>query len=130
METVNATSTQQVGTPLWMAPEVVLGDSYGSECDVFSFAIIMWETLMEKLPYNKQKTLANIQVKVANDPNFRPTVPSQEEIEGSDASLKEIESKNEFIEFMKKSWQHDPKARPKFEEIVDFFASLLKKMKN
>ena len=129
METANATSTQQVGTPLWMAPEVVQGGGYGSECDIYSYSIIMYEILMEKLPYGEQNTLANIQFKVAQDPNFRPTVPSQEEIEGSNASLKEIESKKEYIELMKKSWRHDPKARPKFEEIVDTFGSLLKKMK-
>ena len=46
-----------------------------------------------------------------------------------DTPLKELESKKEFLELMKNSWQHDPKARPKFEEIVDILASLLKKMK-
>jgi Janus kinase 2 len=29
----------QVGTPMFIAPEIVKGDHYGTACDVFSFAM-------------------------------------------------------------------------------------------
>jgi serine/threonine protein kinase len=50
----------------------------------------------------------NIELKVANDPNFRPKIP-----------IKIIENKKffEFIELMKKCWLHDPNERPGFNEI-------------
>ena len=119
IELANATNTQSVGTPLWMAPEVASGSGYGSECDVYSFAIIMYEIMFEKLPYSEQMLLASIQFKVAQDPNFRPTLPSEQELESQDITEEERESKKRFIELMKQCWQHSPQERPKFEEIVD-----------
>ena len=37
--------TGQAGSLPYMAPEVVLGKTYDSKCDVFSFAILLWEML-------------------------------------------------------------------------------------
>jgi serine/threonine protein kinase len=33
----------QVGTPAWMAPEVLRGETYTHEADVYSFGVIIWE---------------------------------------------------------------------------------------
>jgi serine/threonine protein kinase len=41
--------TAQRGTFQWMAPEVILGQSYGEPADVYSFGIIMWECVARKL---------------------------------------------------------------------------------
>ena len=46
---MNNMMTASVGTPLWMAPEVTLGQDYGPSCDVYSFAMIMYELLSEQL---------------------------------------------------------------------------------
>lgn len=32
-----------IGTPFYMAPEVLVGDMYELPADIFSFAIMMWE---------------------------------------------------------------------------------------
>ena len=37
--------TGQAGSLPYMAPEVVLSKTYDSKCDVFSFAILLWEIL-------------------------------------------------------------------------------------
>jgi mitogen-activated protein kinase kinase kinase 7 len=34
-----------------MAPEVFMGQKYNEKCDVFSWAIVLWEVLARKLPY-------------------------------------------------------------------------------
>ena len=36
----------QAGTTPWMAPEYLEGKDFTEKCDVFSFAIVMWEILM------------------------------------------------------------------------------------
>jgi hypothetical protein len=51
----------------------------------------------------------NIELKVANDPNFRPKIP---------ISFSEDKHFSEFIELMKRSWSHSPKDRPSFNEIT------------
>lgn len=44
--------TNQVGTKYYMAPEVILGNSYGFKADVFSFGMILYELYSGKHPYS------------------------------------------------------------------------------
>lgn len=44
------------GTPFWMAPEVFKSKNYTEKCDVFSWAIILWEVLTRRVPYNTENT--------------------------------------------------------------------------
>ncbi|EGD79954.1 TKL/DICTY4 protein kinase [Salpingoeca rosetta] len=44
------TMTAGVGTPLYMAPEVLLGDKYNAKADVFSFGVLMWEVATQRVP--------------------------------------------------------------------------------
>jgi len=39
-----------VGTNEWMAPEVAAGDTYDSSCDVFSYAMVIYELLTREEP--------------------------------------------------------------------------------
>ena len=123
--------TQAVGTPLWMAPEVLKGTNYGKECDVFSFAIIMYEVLVEKKPYFDQNQKGNaLHFLVAQNPDFRPTIP-QEIIENhQDLSPQIHQSQMEYIEMMKRGWKHQAEERPKFEEIVDKLEKMTKDLIN
>jgi serine/threonine protein kinase len=117
-----------------MAPEVILTNNYDQKCDVFSFAIMMFQILTKKIDNiyqgvdnkknenekiielkevnnnsNINSNITNIELKVANDPNFRPIIPKQFE----------NKKKNiEFIDLMKKCWNHQPKERPSFNEIT------------
>ena len=43
--------TGQTGTTQWMAPEVLNNDKYGTEADVYSFGVIMWECLTRECPF-------------------------------------------------------------------------------
>ncbi|RLN27446.1 hypothetical protein BBJ28_00015834 [Nothophytophthora sp. Chile5] len=54
-ERVDATMTAGVGTSLWMAPEVMLGERYDDKADVFSFGVVLSELDMHSLPYSFAK---------------------------------------------------------------------------
>jgi serine/threonine protein kinase len=43
-----ATSVQ---TPLWMAPEMLLGKPFDEKADVYSFGIILWQLLTREEPF-------------------------------------------------------------------------------
>lgn len=45
----------QVGTPLWMAPEVMNDEPYGSPADVYSFGLVLYELGSKEIPF-KDKT--------------------------------------------------------------------------
>lgn len=43
--------TGNIGSPLWMAPEVALSKKYGLPADIYSFAYILWELTTLETPF-------------------------------------------------------------------------------
>lgn len=98
-----------------MAPEVSRGELYTSKCDVYSFAIIMYEVLFNTVrPYGA--TYVNIENIVAKDPAFRPALPLPKA-----NSEKEIQ----IYKLVKWCWDDDANTRPSFDEICPHLERLL-----
>lgn len=125
----NSQMTSFVGSPLWMAPEVVRGEAYNSSCDVYSFGIVMWEVLTEGNPYDEQLKkipASQIPYKVATDKDFRPILPDIESLlEGNQNLQYEAKSLNEYTELMQRCWTHEPSSRPTFTEVVQQLKQLV-----
>ncbi|KAK1928667.1 Dual specificity protein kinase shkD [Phytophthora citrophthora] len=51
-ERLDHTMTAGVGTSLWMAPEVMLGEKYDEKADIFSFGVVLSELDVHTLPYS------------------------------------------------------------------------------
>jgi serine/threonine protein kinase len=76
-QTLDQQQQTQVGTPLWTAPEVIMGEKYTAKADVFSYGIVLTELLTRKIPYEELtegKTAFSIMLKVANE-GLRPSIP-------------------------------------------------------
>lgn len=57
----SASMTTGVGTPLWMAPELIAqATDYGGEVDVYSFGIVLWELLTRATPWESEITCRGI----------------------------------------------------------------------
>ncbi|KAI9985975.1 hypothetical protein PInf_024766 [Phytophthora infestans] len=54
-ERVDRAMTADVGTSLWMAPEVMIGNAYDEKADMFSFGVVLSELSMHSLPYSHAK---------------------------------------------------------------------------
>ena len=69
----------RVGTPQWMAPEVLRGDDYSFSADLYSFGVIVWEMVHRIAPFKNMHQAAIIcQVPgtLTDDPNIPPIQPS------------------------------------------------------
>jgi len=92
------------GTPPWMAPELLRGDSQNTTAsDVYAFGIILYEVYARKEPYEGED-LATI-IKGVVDPriNKRPPVPQA--------------CPPKIGELMRECLEPNPQARPSFDEI-------------
>ena len=94
------------GTYRWMAPEIVRDPNarINKKCDVYSYAMVLYELVTLKLPFHDAPTDQMAMVDAVT--GKRPSLP---------------ESDSECAPFLRclitACWDADPKTRPSFEEI-------------
>jgi surface protein len=106
----NSTNSHQsqrgsgVGTMGWTAPEVIdEGSSAVSlKADVYSFAIVMWECITQKIPWDGK-----------TDGQIIKAIIKEQRPDVSDDMNKDLRA------LMESCWSEDPKDRPHFDEIVE-----------
>lgn len=107
-----ASSSRSVlmGTPGFVAPEVLAGSSAGFPSDVYSFAMVCYEVVSRgRVPFAEQPNVAAMLYKVAVE-HARPARP-----EGvTDAVWGLIE----------RCWAHEPAVRPNFVQVRDELARI------
>ena len=103
------TLTGSVGTPLWMAPELMGSIDprhYGKEVDVYSFGIVLWELMMRLTPWEEEVTAKGIRffeaLQKAVLGGVRPRLPPSTDFS------------QEYVLLMQQCWQTDPAGRPTF----------------
>ncbi|OHT01385.1 TKL family protein kinase [Tritrichomonas foetus] len=95
--------TGLIGTAHWMAPEVLMSTpTYDEKVDVYSFAIILWELLTGKVPYDDMST-ANIAIHVVEQ-GLRPQLPDNTPI-----AIRDL---------ITKCWNSDPNKRPSMSSVL------------
>ena len=96
-----------VGTPVYMAPEILLNRKYSESCDVYSFGIMMGEIFLGKKPYSSQESndllQAQLLYKICNE-GLRPSTS------GLPPALKQL-----AIE----CWNGEPQQRPSMSEVLN-----------
>ena len=104
--TSDETMTNNIGTPHWMAPELLGQDgTYDMKVDVYAYAILLWEICSSSVPYKGIAPAQVIARVIIND--MRPPVP-----ENATPALKQL---------IVSAWQRDPTKRPTFVDIVNQF---------
>lgn len=105
--------TCQVGTLHWMAPEVFAGHDYDESCDVYSYAMVMFEALCQEVPFED------------TDPGLIGQLTSK----GVRPNLERVpkDCPKQLKELMMVCWSQDSKKRPKFDKIVEFLFNLIGK---
>jgi tRNA A-37 threonylcarbamoyl transferase component Bud32 len=108
-EDMAMTMTKGMGTPLWMAPEVVKAQgegqkiTYDEKVDVYSYGIILSELINRDAPFSE----------IENTFKVVPYV-----LEGGRPEIKETAPVS-FIALMKQCWAQRAADRPEMEEVVN-----------
>eukprot|EP01102_Stenamoeba_stenopodia_P005500 TRINITY_DN1622_c0_g2_i2.p1 TRINITY_DN1622_c0_g2~~TRINITY_DN1622_c0_g2_i2.p1 ORF type:complete len:1266 (-),score=432.26 TRINITY_DN1622_c0_g2_i2:37-3834(-) len=93
-----------VGSPYYMAPEVLVDKEYDEKADVYAFAVTVWEVLTQDEPYKDEFQTFEELVEAITIDNQRPKMPSW-----FSPSLRA---------FLENSWSDIPERRPPFEYIL------------
>ncbi|KAG9441370.1 hypothetical protein H6P81_017224 [Aristolochia fimbriata] len=115
-ETLTEMMTAETGTYRWMAPELYStvtlrhGDKkhYNHKVDAYSFAIVLWELLHNKMPF---EGMSNLQAAYAAA--FKNVRPSAENLP------------EELTLILTSCWKEDPDSRPNFSQIVQMLLDYL-----
>jgi len=105
MEATDGVMTGETGSYRWSAPEVLRREHYTHKADVFSYAIVSWEVVTSRVPYEGLKPvetamLVGVQGARPNPLQVKPSCPQ------------------ELIDLIELMWSEDPDQRPDFAEIV------------
>lgn len=103
---LDMTQTQGVGTPLWMAPEILAGEAYDLRCDIYSYGIVLWEIATHDIPWrhlaDTLRTLEDLRTHVLA--NKRPPLS--------------MHVPDAYRALVVCCWDADPARRPPFSSVV------------
>ena len=100
------TMTGQIGTPLYMAPELLEGEEhYGPGVDVYAFSMLAFEIVTCEVPFKELGNISPFSLGVKVTSGYRPRIP------------KGVTSK--MASLLKRCWSQKAEERPSFDEIYE-----------
>jgi serine/threonine protein kinase len=114
---VNSIMTSGGGlNPRWLAPEVLSGDNCNVASDVYSFAMVMWEILTRRLPWEGKSPWSVVGDVQRGE---RPPIDLDTiEIDDQGTNREKDTSVMEYIEIMEACWKQNPDDRPDFAYVA------------
>ncbi|KAF2908341.1 hypothetical protein DAI22_12g177800 [Oryza sativa Japonica Group] len=101
-ETFLTTKTGK-GTPQWMAPEVLRNEPSDEKSDVYSYGVILWELVTQKIPWENLNSMQVIGA--VGFMNHRLEIPS--------------ETDPQWTSLILSCWETDSQLRPSFQQLLE-----------
>lgn len=119
-ETEKLQDTDSVpGTPLWMAPEVLMGKPFDASSDVYSFGIVLWEMLTKEEVYPEFTSFGAFKRAICYK-HHRPTIPPNTEVPFFFFCVRvlAVRFQASLAALMERCWHREAGQRPTFQEII------------
>ncbi|EDW28169.1 GL27129 [Drosophila persimilis] len=101
------------GTAAYMAPEVILGKRYTDKCDVYSWAVMLWELMSRRPPFSHME-----------NPNFIAVMLATGCGEHPDMDAVRSDCPQTIRELIRRCWCFKPEQRPSMQQAVKFLNEL------
>ena len=106
--------TQEVGTPVYMAPEVFIDQKeYSEKCDTYSWALSFWRCFMEERPFNDCPDRATLNVEKRKSERSLAIIPESSEFP------------SEMNAIIQECYSHDSASRPSMTNVVKRLEKIL-----
>lgn len=110
LDSIPSVSSRHGYTPRWTAPEVLREEKYGTESDIFSFSMVMYEVFTGAVPYHgSTNAMAMWCTMEGKRPSSRPVHPVFTE---------------ELWSLMQRCWAQSPSSRPDVSEVLGILLTL------
>ncbi|KAM0876668.1 hypothetical protein ACQ4PT_036026 [Festuca glaucescens] len=96
--------------PQWMAPEVLRSEPSNEKSDVYSYGVVLWELVAQKIPWDTLNTMQVIGAVGFMDQRLE--IPSNTD--------------PEWASIIESCWDSDPQRRPSFRELLERLQELQK----
>ena len=110
----------KVGTPHWMAPEILRDEQYTEASDVYSFGVILWELITGEIPH-RGRSVPQIVGSVGYH-GEKLKLPLSQRVDRED----HLVSQKYLRKIINKCTQHDCSQRPSFLAILAYIDQLEK----
>lgn len=100
--------TLGIGTPIYMAPEIIDNPHYSNKIDVYAYSIVLYQLLTFQRPYSDKKNITAFSLFSDVQKGIRPTI-------------REREINDSYLNLIERCWSGDPDRRPTFIQILKEF---------
>ncbi|GMF44189.1 unnamed protein product [Phytophthora fragariaefolia] len=111
-ERIDETMTAGLGTSMWMAPEIMLGNPYDEMADMFSFGVVLSELSTHLTPYANARLRTGLDLPMARTVILQHVAAGKLSVEFSEAGPQSM------VELGRACISMDPKDRPTAAEAL------------
>jgi serine/threonine protein kinase len=97
--------TKLIGTPQWMAPEIVKNEGYNEKVDIYSYGVVLWEMLTGEIPFAGQSPFQIVYALTVDTMPF--TFPE--------------DAPEALVQLIQSCCHRNPAKRPSFQTIIKQF---------
>lgn len=115
----DSATAKPVGSPLYMAPEVLNGRTGDTKSDVYSFGLCLWELATERDPWDhlNLRSARDIMKTVVTDKLRPPLMPTDVGASFPEGSAPLFLCRP-LVQCIERCWADDPEQRPTFESML------------